>query len=301
MSKIRSFKEWRSQLEHGPVTEAISINWDKTGLPKDQKVEINSKEIKPYDIAFDLVEEWLEGVKTLCESNIDKPYKKVFGLAFNRVIKKIAPALARYIIPRVEADGTEILGGEQISGRQFWSLAWPQVWQELGAAERAALKKFTILDENTNYDALMNSLAATLNDPGYAPYLEIAKGEVYKLNNLFANRFSDEVGKRAQAENPFALSLLAELGGKMSDPVNRVEPTRAETSNKPETQARVQSNVPDQDLAMEEPAVVSQDAPVGGGTISTPPASDPQSVRRWFKSLNPVDQVIVRDVIKTIR
>lgn len=301
MSRIRSFSEWRSQLERGHITEAVSINWDKTGLPKDQTVEINSKEIKPYDIAFDLVEEWLEGVKTLCESNIDKPYKKIFGLAFNRVIKKIAPALARYIIPQVEADGIEILGGEQISGQQFWSLAWPQVWQELGAAERAALKKFTILDENTNYDTLMNSLAVTLNDPGYAPYLEIAKGEVYKLNNMFANRFSDEVGKRAQAENPFALSLLAELGGKMSDPVNKVEPASAGTSVKPETGSKVQPTVQDQDLAMEEPDNVSQDTPPGGGTISTPPASDPQSVRRWFKSLNPVDQVIVRDVIKTIR
>ena len=207
--------------------------------------------------------------------------------------------MARYVIPQVKADDIEILGGEQISGQQFWSLAWPQVWQELGAAERAALKKFTILDENTNYDTLMNSLASTLNDPGYAPYLEIAKGEVYKLNNLFANRFSDEVGKRAQAENPFALSLLAELGGKMSDPVNQVEPASAVTSSKPETQAKVQSA--DQDLAMAEPKTLSQDAPAGGGTISTPPASDPQSVRRWFQSLNPVDQVIVRDVIKTIR
>lgn len=290
MDRIKSFNDWKEQLDVDQVSEAMSINWNKAGLPKD----------KSYDTAFKVVEDWLEGVKTLCESNIENPYKKIFRVAFNRVVRRIAPALAKYIIPRVEAGGKEIIKGEPITGPEFWKLAWPQVWSELGWPEKSALKKFTILDEDTDYDTLMNSLAATLNDPRYRSYLDIAKGEVSKLNDSFANRFSEETGTRAVAENPFIESLMSDLNSRLANPSIQTEPARNEVESRPDNETQFGSTKQGQ-TAKGPNSAEPKDQSTSGGKISTPSANDPQSVRKWFSNLNPADQIIVRDVIKTIR
>jgi len=300
LDRIKSFNDWKEQLDFDQVSEAMSIDWNKTGLPKNQEVAVNSTEIKPYDIAFEILEDWLEGVKTLCESNIKNLYKKIFGEAFKRVVRRIAPVLAKYIIPRVEAGGKEIIKGEPITGPEFWKLAWPKVWAELGWPEKSALKKFTILDENTDYDTLMNSLAATLSDPGYAAYLDIAKGEVSKLNDSFANKFSDETGTQSVAENPFIESLMSDLNSRLANPSTQTEPTKDEVESRPDNETQVGSTKQGQ-TAKGPNSAEPKDQSTSGGKISTPSANDPQSVRKWFSNLNPADQIIVRDVIKTIR
>ena len=299
------------------LNEDLSIDWKSSGLPLEGEIDINSKNLKPYELALDVVDAWLEGVKEETEKNIEgTANKKIFSLAFNRIAKKIFPSLISYIIPSFKFQGKDVIKGKDITPQQFWKEAWPKVWNEFSGPEKLLIKEFTILSPDTTYDEVMAGLAETLSDgspySGYKQEIADQANAFYEvLGNSFSQIFNNE---KVSLSNNLVQSIFKDLNSRIRGSKIDFMPSQSEEiSGKTEDASKLFTSPNSKKSYVEIAKTIdsfsselaksanepSQSTETPSGSSSVPPATDVQSVRKWAKDLDKVTKQIIVDTIRS--
>lgn len=182
-------------------------------LPMEQKIDINGQSVEPYGIANNVMNTWIEEVKTETLDNIDSKYKVAIKALIERSLNKIFPIVSKYFIPSVKFDGKPIIEETKIEPKEFWLQVWPQIWKEMNAVERGIVKSMTSLREETTYDQLIEMVGKALSDEKFSGYNEVVSEQLSNLLELFGLAFSTTFKDKA-------VEVSQEMMGKLVTDLN---------------------------------------------------------------------------------
>ena len=319
MDNIHSF----SKRYYLSLNEDLNVNWDSSGLPLEKEIDINGEKIKPYEVAVDVVDSWLESVKEAFAKNIEKSQDgAIFKAAFNRIAKKTFPSLIGYLIPQISFGDKNVIENKKATPESFWSEAWPKVWDEFSAIERGLIQKFTVLNKDTQYKDVMKGLGEALSDnSSYSFYKEEIGNQVKLLYDMIGKTFSEMFdNKPVSLSNDLIIDLGKDLndniqGSKIDFEIGKKEDVKGEISDipvndlPPSSRKTFGSIVKDienftskafnADAAKGNNEVKNNgDKPEKSSTTSMP-SPEVQSVRKWAEKLDPVTKRIVIDTIRS--
>lgn len=331
MENIHSF----SKRYFLSLDESLNINWSGSGLPLEQEIEINGESIKPYVIAMGIVDSWLENIKEVTAGNIEKSSDRaIFNAAFNRISKKIFPTLISYLLPSIEFEGKEVIKTKKASPASFWKEAWPQVWNEFSKIERGLISKFTTLNKDTSYDEIMKSLGSTLSDSSpYKGYKPLIGQQVKLFYDMMGNGFSQMFNnEKVSLNNDLILALGNDLnsninGSKIDFGIGKKEDVKGNLEKLPskdiskvaqkgidsvvQTLSKFTEKAFDPQKSKDNADTASKDsgeaedkgdnakASTGGSADQPAYPTDVQSIRKWAKTLNPVDKRVIIDTLRS--
>jgi hypothetical protein len=292
------------------IDEGLQVNWEKSGLPIDSEIKINNQPVKPYGISLNVVDTWLENIKEVSKGNIEKPaHQKIFEVAFNRMAKKIFPALVPYILPGIKYEGKDVIKEKDITPQQFWKEAWPKVWSEFSSPERLLLQKYTTLNPKTTYDEVMDGLADALDS--YSSYKPVIGEQANLLIELMGNSFSGLFGgKKVELSNKMLSDLFTDLnsrlgGGKID--FQLLKKPEVEDGNIKDMKSDIKSAEAKKSFAEIEKQLASFSSDLAkskstGGSKNdnqAPIPTDVPSVRNWAKTLDPATKQVIIDTIRS--
>jgi len=184
-------------------------------LPMEQKIDINGQSVEPYGIANNVMNTWIEEVKTETLDNIDSKYKVAIKALIERSLNKIFPIVSKYFIPSVKFDGKPIIQETKIEPKEFWSQIWPQIWKEMNAVERGIVKSMTSLREETTYEQLIEMAGKALSDKEFSGYNEVVSEQLSNLLELFGLAFSTTFKDKAvEVSQEMLGKLVTDLNAK---------------------------------------------------------------------------------------
>jgi hypothetical protein len=292
------------------INEELQVDWGKSGLPLDKEIKINKQPIKPYELAMDVVDTWLENIREVSKEDIEKDaHKKIFDVAFNRMAKKIFPALIPYVLPEIKYEGQDVVEVKDITPQQFWKEAWPKIWEEFSSPERLLLKKYVTLSSETSYDEAMEGLADALDT--YSVYKPVVEEQANMLVELMGNSFSKLFGgKKVEVFNKMLSDLFTDLNSRLSGEkidFQLLKKDEVEDGNIEDLQSDIQSPDAKRSFAEIEKKLSSFSADLAksksssrsGSSNQAPIRTDVQSIRKWAQTLDPATKQVIIDTIRS--
>jgi len=290
------------------IDEGLQVDWEKSGLPIDSEIKINNQSVKPYEISLNVVDTCLENIREVSKENVVNAARPIFLVAFNRMAKKIFPALVPYIIPGIKYEGKDVIKEKDITPQQFWKEAWPKVWSEFSEPEKKLLKKHTVLSPETTYDEVMDGLADALYNPTYRMIVEEQTNLFIELmGNTFSRLFG---GRRVEMSNKTLSDLFTDLNSRLGSKkidFKLLKKPEVEDGNVEDVKSDIKSPEAKKSLAELEKQLSSFSADLAkskstGGSKndsqSTIPTDVP-SVKKWAKTLDPATKQVIIDAIKS--